>query len=156
MIALPPQLFYTTGIPVCLWFLARDKKNHKFRDRRGETLFIDARKLGQMTDRTHRELTDEEIAEIARVYHAWRGEKEAGKYEDKPGFSKSAATKEIESHGYGLTPGRFVGAEETEDDNESFDTKMNNLTTTLKEQFSESIRLEILIRGNLRRIGYGI
>ncbi len=116
MIALPAQLFYTTQIPVCLWFLARDKKNRKFRDRRGETLFIDARKLGQMTDRTHRELTDEEIAEIARAYHAWRGEKEAGKYEDVPGFCKGAKVEEIAAHGYVLTPGRYVGAEEVEDD----------------------------------------
>ena len=92
MIALPGQLFYTTQIPVCLWFLARNKKNGKFRDRRGETLFIDARKLGALVDRTHRELTDDEIARIAKTYHAWRGEKDAGKYADVPGFCKSATT----------------------------------------------------------------
>jgi type I restriction enzyme M protein len=154
MIALPPQLFYTTGIPVCLWFLARDKKNHKFRDRRGETLFIDARKLGRMTDRTHREITDEEIAEIARVYHAWRGEKEAGKYEDKPGFCKSVATKEVEGHGYVLTPGRYVGAAEVDDDDEQFDEKMKKLTSVLKGQFAESMRLEQEIRNSLRDLGY--
>ena len=95
MIALPGQLFYTTQIPVCLWFLTRSKKNGKFRDRRGETLFIDARKLGQLVDRTHRELTDEEIARIAKTYHAWRGEKGAGKYADVAGFCKSATTEEI-------------------------------------------------------------
>ena len=154
MIALPTQLFYTTGIPVCLWFLARDKKNHKFRDRRGETLFIDARKLGQMTDRTHREVTDEEIAEIARVYHAWRGEKETGKYEDKPGFCRVAKAEEIEGHGYVLTPGRYVGAADMEDDEEPFDQKMKRLATTLEGQFAESTRLENVIRKNLRELGY--
>ena len=97
MVALPGQLFYTTQIPVCLWFLARDKKNGKFRDRRGETLFIDARKLGRMVDRTHRELTDEEIARIAGTYHAWRGEQDAGEYADVPGFCKSATLDEIRS-----------------------------------------------------------
>ncbi|HKI02980.1 MAG TPA: class I SAM-dependent DNA methyltransferase [Thermoanaerobaculia bacterium] len=155
MVALPPQLFYTTGIPVCLWFLARDKKDHKFCDRRGETLFIDARKLGQMTDRTHRELTDQEIAEIARVYHAWRGEKEVGKYEDKMGFCRSAPAKEIESHGYALTPGRYVGAAEAENDDQPFDQKMRRLTATLEEQFAESSRLERMIRENLGRLEYG-
>jgi type I restriction enzyme M protein len=140
MIALPPQLFYTTGIPVCLWFLARDKKNHKLRDRQRETLFIDARKLGQMIDRTHRELTDEEIAEIARVYHAWRGEKEAGKYEDKPGFCRSARTEEIESHSYVITPGRYVGATEEGNDDEPFVQKMKRLTTNLERVIRESLR----------------
>ncbi len=155
MIALPPQLFYTTGIPVCLWFLARDKKNHKFRNRQGETLFIDARKMGRMTDRTHRELTDEEIAEIARVYHAWRGEKEAGRYEDQPGFCKSASAKEIEGYGYIITPGRYVGSTEVGNDDEPFDQKMKRLTATLEEQFAESRQLEQLIRESIRRFGYG-
>ncbi|HEX3553073.1 MAG TPA: N-6 DNA methylase [Thermoanaerobaculia bacterium] len=152
MIALPPQLFYTTGIPVCLWFLARDKKNHKFRDRRGEALFIDARKMGRMTDRTHRELTDNDIAEIACVYHAWRGEKGQGKYKDKPGFCRAAEAKEIKDHGYVLTPGRYVGAAEEEDDDEPFDQKMRRLSTTLEEQFVESSRLERVIRENLTRL----
>lgn len=155
MIALPPQLFYTTGIPVCLWFLARDKKNHKFRDRRGETLFIDARKLGQMTDRTHRELTDEEIKEIARVYHAWRGEKEAGQYEDRSGFCRSATTKDIDLNGYVITPGRYVGAAEVNDDkNGSFSQQLKRLTALLEEQFSESARLEKAIQKSLQHLSH--
>ncbi|HEV7509376.1 MAG TPA: class I SAM-dependent DNA methyltransferase [Thermoanaerobaculia bacterium] len=154
MIALPGQLFYTTPIPVCLWFLARNKRNHKFRDRRGETLFIDARRAGLMTDRTHREVTDEEIAEIARVYHAWRGEKEAGTYGDKPGFCKTAEAGEIGDHGYVLTPGRYVGAVELEDDDEPFDQRMKRLASKLEEQFAESTRLELIIRSNLRGLGF--
>jgi type I restriction enzyme M protein len=155
MIALPGQLFYTIPIAVCLWFLTRDKKNHKFRERRGETLFIDARKLGQMTDRTHRELTDGEIMEIARAYHTWRGEKEAGKYEDKPGFCKAVTVKEIEDNGYVLTPGQYVGAVEMEDDDESFDQKIRRLATVLQEQFAESGRLERVILGQLQGLGHG-
>jgi type I restriction enzyme M protein len=155
MIALPPQLFYITGIPVCLWFLARNKKNHKFRDRRGETLFIDARKLGQMTDRTHRELTNEEIAEIARVYHAWRGEKDAGGYKDTPGFCKAASENEIEKQGYALIPGRYVGSAQEEEDGEPFEQKVMRLTTTLEDHFAESGRLERKILEALRGLDYG-
>src|SRR5437868_7606130 len=106
MVALPGQLFYSTPIPACLWFLTRNKKNGKFRDRSGQTLFIDARKLGHLVDRTHRELSDEEISRIAQTYHAWRREKNAGEYQDVPGFCKSAITDEIASHGHVLTPGR--------------------------------------------------
>jgi type I restriction enzyme M protein len=149
MIALPGQLFYGSPIPVCLWFLARSKKNGKFRDRRGQTLFIDARKLGRLVDRVHRELTDDEVARIAVTYHAWQGEKGAGKYEDVPGFCKSATTKDIADHGHILTPGRYVGAEEIADDDEPFEEKMRQLTTRLEEQFAESRRLEIVIRRNL-------
>ena len=123
MLALPGQLFYSTQIPACLWFLARDKKNTRFRDRRGELLFIDARKLGVMVDRIHRELTGEEIIRIARTYHAWRGEKDAGKYEVIQGFCKSATLDEIRKHGHVLTPGRFVGAEAQEDAGEPFDER---------------------------------
>jgi type I restriction enzyme M protein len=155
MIAMPGQLFYTTPIPVCLWFLARNKKNGKFRDRRGETLFVDARKLGVLTDRIHRELTTDEIARIAKTYHAWRGEKDAGKYKDTAGFCKSATTEEIATHGHVLTPGRYVGAEEQEDDGEDFDAKMKRLTATLQEQFKESAKLEKAILSNLRGLGYG-
>src|SRR5438552_1641538 len=112
MIALPGQLFYGSPIPVCLWFLARSKKNGKFRDRRGQTLFIDTRKFGRLVDRVHRELTDEEVARIAATYHAWRGEKGAAKYEDALGFCKNATLKEITGHSYAITLGRYVGAEE--------------------------------------------
>jgi len=111
MIALPGQLFYTTPIPACLWFITRNKSNGKFRDRRRQVLFIDARKMGSLIDRTHRELSDEEVAHIAQRYHAWRGEKGAGKYEDMPGFCKSARAEGIAAGGYVLTPGRYVGAE---------------------------------------------
>src|SRR5437867_1033233 len=104
MVALPGQLFYSTQIPACLWFLARDRKNGKFRDRRGHVLFIDARQLGRMVDRTHRELTDEDVARIANTYHAWRGDKEAGEYGDVPGFCKSATLEEVRTHGHVLTP----------------------------------------------------
>jgi len=155
MIALPGQLFYTTQIPVCLWFLARNKKNGKFRDRRGETLFIDARKLGVLVDRTHRELPEEELARIAKTYHAWRGEKGAGKYEDIAGFCKSASLEEITSHGHVLTPGRYVGAEETEDDDDMpFDERMEQLTAKLKGQFAESAKLEKAILKNLASLGF--
>ena len=152
MIALPGQLFYTTQIPACLWFLSRTKKNGKHRDRRGQTLFIDARKLASLVDRTHRDLSDDELARIARTYHAWRGEKDAGSYEDTPGFCKSATLEEIASHGYVLTPGRYVGAEEAEDDDEPFDAKVKRLTIKLDEQFRESAQLEQAIRENLRRL----
>ena len=114
MVALPGQLFYSTQIPACLWFLARDRKNGKFRDRRGQVLFIDARKLGRMVDRTHRELTEEDITRIASTYHAWRREKDAGEYEDVAGFCKSAPLEEVRKHGHVLTPGRYVGAEAQE------------------------------------------
>ena len=111
MVALPGQLFYSTPIPACLWFIARDKKNSRFRDRRGQTLFIDARKMGRLIDRVHRELTEEDVAKIAGTYHAWRGDKGAGTYDDIPGFCKSAAMEEIRGHGHILTPGRYVEVE---------------------------------------------
>ncbi|MBX6765218.1 MAG: N-6 DNA methylase, partial [Rubrobacteraceae bacterium] len=155
MVALPGQLFYSTQIPACLWFLARDRKNGKFRDRRGHVLFIDARKLGRMVDRTHRELTDEDIARIANTYHAWRGEKDAGEYADVPGFCKSATLEEIRKHGYVLTPGRYVGAEAQEDDGEPFEQKMKRLVATLREQQAEAARLDAAIAANLKELGYG-
>jgi type I restriction enzyme M protein len=155
MIALPGQLFYTTQIPVCLWFLARNKKNGKFRDRRGQTLFIDARKLGSLIDRTHKDFYDEEIDKVATTYHAWRGEKEAGEYKDVPGFCKSATTDEIRENGYVLTPGRYVGAAEIEDDGVPFEEKMAEFSATLYEQFSEEDRLEAAIKRNLEVLGYG-
>ena len=155
MVALPGQLFYSTQIPACLWFLARDREDGKFRDRRGHVLFIDARKLGRMVDRTHRELADEEIARIARTYHAWRGEKEAGEYEDVAGFCKSATLEEIRQHGHVLTPGRYVGPEAQEEDGEPFEEKMKRLVATLREQQAEGARLDGAIVANLRELGYG-
>jgi type I restriction enzyme M protein len=166
MIALPGQLFYTTQIPVCLWFVTRNKANGlpapggarqagKFRDRRRQTLFIDTRKMGYLVDRIHRDLSDDEIGRIAQTYHAWRGEKDAGKYEDVPGFCKSAKSDEIESHGFVLTPGRYVGAEEVEDDGEPFDEKMKRLTSTLRQQTEEARTLEAAIVANLKELGYG-
>jgi type I restriction enzyme M protein len=154
MVALPGQLFYNTAIPACLWFLTRNKKNSKFRDRSGETLFIDARKMGVLIDRVHRELTEENIARIAQTYNAWRGDKGAGEYADILGFCKSAKLHEIATHAYVLTPGRYVGAEEIEDDGEAFEAKMQLLAAKLEEQFEESAHLEQAIRSNLRELGY--
>ena len=155
MVALPGQLFYSTQIPVCLWFLARNKKNGRFRDRRGETLFIDARKLGTLADRVHRELTDTDIAKIAGSYHAWRGDKDAGEYADVAGFCKRAALEDIRKHGHVLTPGRYVGAEAADDDVEPFDDKMKRLTATLREQQAEAAKLDAAIAANLKELGYG-
>ena len=151
MIALPGQLFYTTQIPVCLWFVARNKKNGKFRNRPGQTLFIDARKLGALVDRTHKDFSEEEIDKVATTYHAWRGEKDAGEYRGVPGFCKSASTGEIKEHGYVLTLGRYVGAAEFEDDGIPFEEKMAGLSATLYEQFAEAV-----IKKNLEVLGYGV
>ena len=156
MIALPPQLFYGTQIPACLWFLARNKMNGKFRDRRRKTLFIDARKMGYLVDRVHRELSEDDINRIAGAYHAWRGEKGAGEYADVAGFCKSATADEIAAHDFILTPGRYVGAEEQEDDGEPFEDNMKRLTATLREQFQESAKLEKAIRANLKGLGFEI
>jgi type I restriction enzyme M protein len=142
MVALPGQLFYSTPIPVCLWFLARDRKNHKFRDRRGSTLFIDARKMGKLVDRVHRELTDEDIKRIAATYHAWRGDKGAGKYEDVKGYCKSATLDEIKGHGYVLTPGRYVGAEDLVDDDAPFEERFGLIKERLLKQMEESKELQ--------------
>ncbi|MGH9795171.1 MAG: N-6 DNA methylase, partial [Candidatus Acidiferrales bacterium] len=155
MIALPGQLFYGSQIPVCLWFLTRSKSQNKFRNRQRQTLFIDARKLGSLIDRTHRELSDEEIARITRTYHAWRGEKEAGKYANVAGFCKSATTEEIAAHGYILTPGRYVGSGTEESDGELFAEKIARLVSTLLEQQSESERLNKSIATKLKDFGYG-
>ena len=134
MVALPGQLFYSTQIPACLWFLARG------RQRRGEILFIDARKLGRMVDRTHRELTDEDIARIADTYHAWRAGEDDDGYADIPGFCKSAALEEVRRHGHVLTPGRYVGVELQEDDGEPFEDKMKRLVVQLREHRAEGNR----------------
>jgi len=156
MIAMPGQLFYSTQIPVCLWFVTRDKKNHRFRNRRGQTLFIDARKMGTLIDRVHRDLTDEDIARISSTYHAWRGEKEAGTYTDVPGFCKSASVEDIRKNGFVLTPGRYVGAEDVVDDGEPFEEKMGRLAAKLGEQFRESERLDGEIAGNLKGLGFQV
>jgi type I restriction enzyme M protein len=156
MVALPGQLFYSTQIPVCLWFLARDRRNGRFRDRRGETLFIDARKMGTLVDRTHRELTDEDVATIAGTYHAWRGDPGAGEYADVPGFCRAASLDEIRKHGYVLTPGRYVGAAAAEEDDEPFDEKMRRLTAELGAQYEEGALLDSAIRESLARLGYRV
>ncbi len=158
MVALPGQLFYSTQIPVCLWFLTKSKNadtKRGFRDRRKQTLFIDARKLGTLIDRVHRELTDEDLTKITTAYHAWRGEKTAGNYEDVAGFCKSATTAEIATHGHVLTPGRYVGAKEVEDDGDPFKEKMPRLVAELHAQFAESSNLERLIKQRLAGFGYG-
>ncbi len=177
MVALPGQLFFSTQIPVCLWFLTRDKApsptlpplkdtNRGGRDRRWETLFIDARKLGSLVDRVHRDLSDEDIAKIAETYHAWKGDltpdpfakhpfgapKRRGEYEDIPGFCKSVALEEIRAQGYVLTPGRYVGAAEIEEDDEPFKQKMVRLTMELEAQFEEGAILESKIRENLKQL----
>ena len=155
MVALPGQLFYSTQIKVCLWFLAKNKNDGKRRDRRRQSLFIFAEKMGTLIDRVHRELTDADIERIVSTYHAWRGEKGASKYEDVAGFCKSVTTDEIATHGYVLTPGRYVGAEEVEDDGEPFEEKMARLIAELHAQFAESAKLEQAIKANLRGLGYG-
>ena len=155
MVALPGQLFYSTQIPACLWFLARNKNTGKgLRDRRGQVLFIDARNLGVLVDRTRRELTDEEIRKIADTYHAWRGEKDAGEYADVPGFCKSATLDEIRRHDYVLTPGRYVGAAAQEDDGEPFAEKMARLAAQWRQQRTEAARLDAAIEANLEALGF--
>jgi type I restriction enzyme M protein len=154
MVAMPGQLFYSTQIPVCLWFVARDRKNGRFRDRRGEILFIDARKLGTMVDRVHRELTAEDIAKIAGTYHAWRGDKGAGEYADAPGFCKATKADEVKEHGFVLTPGRYVGAEAAEEDDEPFEERMKRLTETLSLQIKDEQLLNTAVLSNLRILGY--
>ena len=149
MSARPPTLPITARKP-----LARDKRNGGHRDRRGETLFIDARKLGTMVDRTHLELTDADIPKVAGTYHAWRGDPDAAEYAGVPGFCKATKTEEIRGHGHVLTPGRYVGAEAAEVDAEPFDDKMRRLVATLREQQAEGARLDALIRENLAGLGY--
>lgn len=156
MVLLPGQLFYSTQIPACLWFLARNKQpGGGLRDRRGEVLFIDARKMGELVDRTRRELTDEEVQKIADTYHAWRGEKDAGEYDDVAGFCKSASIEDIRKHDYVLTPGRYVGAAEQEGDGEPFDEKMARLFSQWREQQAVSAKLDAAIEANLKELGYG-
>ena len=147
MVALPGQLFYSTQIPACLWFLARGRR------RRGEILFIDARKLGRMVDRTHRELTDDDVAHVAGAYHAWRDG--ADVYGDLPGFCRSADLDEVRRHGHVLTPGRYVGAPPQEDDGEPFEAKMRRLAAEWRAQQAEAARLDAAIEANLKALGFG-
>lgn len=149
IVTLPAQLFFNTGIPACLWFVSRDRKN-----RSGEVLFIDGRNLGHMINRRNKELATEDIAKVADVYHSWK--KQDGSYVDIAGFSKSAKIDEIAEHDYVLTPGRYVGSEATDDDDEVFEEKMKRLTAELNEQFAKSHELEEKIKENLEKIGYGI
>jgi type I restriction enzyme M protein len=158
VVSLPGQLFFTTQIPVCLWFLARDKSNglvrdQKLRDRRGETLFIDARELGTMETRTLKVLTQDDIATISDTYHAWR---ETGNgYADVPGFAKAVTTAQIATEGYVLTPGRYVGTGAVEEDAEPFANKMERLTATLREQVAQGATLDEAIRQALAGVGHG-
>lgn len=161
MIALPGQLFYTTQIPVCLWFMTKNKKavasevvGQERRDRQGETLFIDARNMGTMVDRTHKELTEEDLALITKTYHAWRGESKDGDYEDVAGFCKSASLEDIQKNDFVLTPGRYVGVAEEEDDGIPFEEKMTELSNTLFAQMEKSEKLDAEIRKNLKVLGY--
>ncbi|MHB1531431.1 N-6 DNA methylase [Acidithiobacillus sp.] len=157
--ALPGQLFYSTQIPVCLWFLAKNRDTGRgmsgkgFFERTGEMLFIDAHNMGLMTDRTHRELSDEDIQKIADTYHRWRGD---GEYADVPGFCKAASMDEIRKNGHILTPGRYVGVAAKDDDDAPFEVKMERLTKDLSEQFAEGRRLEDEIRANLAPLGYDL
>jgi type I restriction enzyme M protein len=157
MIALPGQLFYSTQIPVCFWFLARNKNpGNGWRDRRGEVLFIDARKLGHLVDRTRKEFSDGDIARIAETYHAWRGEPDAGAYEDVSGFCKAVPLEEVREHGYVLTPGRYVGAAAAEAEDVPFEERFTELKEVLAEQFAEAEELTVLIQAKLEEISsYG-
>jgi type I restriction enzyme M protein len=156
MVALPGQLFYSTQIPACLWFLARNKNpDMGLRDRRGHVLFIDARKMGELVDRTRRELTEEEIQKIADTYHAWRGEPDMEAYADVSGFCKSTSLEDIRKHGHVLTPGRYVGAAEQDRDDVPFEDKMLRLSAQWREQRVVAAKLDDAIEANLKELGYG-
>jgi type I restriction enzyme M protein len=148
IVTLPSQLFFNTGIPACLWFVSRDRTN-----RSGKTLFIDGRNLGRMINRRNRELAEEDIAKVAKAYHDFKQQND--EYQDIPGFAKVATLDEIKEHDYVLTPGRYVGSEEVEEDDEAFAEKMKRLTTELDEQFAKSHELEAAIKANLEKIEFG-
>ena len=157
MVALPGQLFFGTQIPACLWILAKDKSNgiardERLRDRRGEVLFIDACKMGRLIpgSRKQKELSAEEVGRIAAAYHAWRGEKEAGGYDDVPGFCKAARHEDIAAQNYVLTPGRYVGAGATEEDDEPFEERFARLKEDVLAQFAEGRALEKEIESDWR------
>jgi len=151
MVALPTQLFFNTQIPACLWFLARNRTNGKFRNRKEEILFIDARKTGALVTRKNKAFTDEDISKISEVYHRWRSKD--GKYEDIQGFCKSATFKEVEDNNFVLTPGRYVGTEDIEDDGISFEDKIAVISENLKSHFEKSILLQERIKENLKKVG---
>jgi len=156
MVALPPQLFLNTPISACLWFLTRDK-TARGRDRRGEVLFIDARKLGYLETRVHRIFTNSDIARIADTAHRWRQDSDATEgYADEPGFCRSVKLELIRERGYVLTPGSYVGAEEMDDDDEVFTEKMDRLTALLSEQMANGAELDSAIREKLGALGYGV
>ena len=156
MVALPGNLFYGVTIPCCLWFLAKNKNIEGFRNRKGEVLFIDARKLGTMINRTVRDFGAGDVAEISDAYHAWRGEADAierrGEYEDVAGYCYSASLEDIKAHGYVLTPGRFVGAEDELDDGVPFEEKFESLKVRLGEQFDEGKKLEQQVQTRLLQV----
>lgn len=155
IVALPSQMFYSTGIPVSLWFIDMNKESSDERSRKGETLFIDARNLGEMVDRTHRAFSSEDIKKISDTYHAYRGTNNQ-EYQDIAGFCKVALLDEIAKNDYVLTPGRYVGLAKQEDDGEPYEEKMARLTSELKEQFEESNKLQAQIKDVLKELGYEI
>ena len=150
MVALPGQLFYSTQIPACLWFLAKDKSANGHRDRRGEILFIDARKMGVMSDRTRRELSGDDISLIAGTYHSWRNKD--GGYEDVPGFCKVATRDDLEKHRYSLTPGLYVGTQTSDEDEAEFEERVLELTASLQELFEASRDAEGAVLKALSRV----
>ena len=156
MVALPSQLFYNTQIPACLWFLARDKSNGKFRNRKGEFLFIDAREIGTMISRKQKELTMEDTIRIGEIYHNWRSKNWEQQYKDVPGLCKSVLLEEIRNNNHILTPGRFIEFKEDEDDGVEFEEKMNKLTSELKVQMNKAKELDDKITKNLTSVGYKI
>jgi type I restriction enzyme M protein len=157
MVALPNQLFYSTPIPACLWFLARNKNpGNGWRDRKGEILFIDARRIGEQVDRTRKELLVEDISKIAATYHAWRGEKDVAPYENIQGFCYSATLEEVANRGYVLAPGRFVGAEDVDIDDYDFVEEMAELTERLRQQMNKSKTIDEIIKVKLGSLGYGL
>jgi len=151
IVAMPDKLFFNTGIPVSLWFISKDRHGNGHRKRLGEVLFIDARKLGTMLSRRLRELTDEDITKIASTYHSWRNPR--GEYEDIPGFAKSASLDDIKQHDFVLSPGRYVGAEETVVDQEIVDEKIQRLKIELFTEFDRGLQLEKQIRDRLGDLG---
>jgi len=155
IVALPAQLFYTTGIPVCLWFLDRDKASSGERDRGGEILLLDARRMGRKISRTQIELTDEEIEHIASTYHRWRGTEEP-EYRDEPGFSKSATLQEVEAAGFTLSPGRYVGAPESEEDEIAYEERIATLVDQLADEMAENERLARAVKEALAKVGYDV